>query len=289
MENHNWSDILGNAHAPYINKTLLPQASYTSQYYNPTGIHPSLPNYLWLEAGTNCFPDTGCIRDDGNPATHSTRSTLHLTDLLRRAGISWKAYEENIDGGSCPLGGHNFLQLAAENGVPWTSGNLYAAKHDPFVYFDDVTGNQSSASVYCTSHIRPFTQFASDLTHNRVAVYNFITPNLCDDMHSACPVFSNKVTQGDSWLGRVVPRIQRSRAYQHGGVIFITWDEGNGGDGPIGLLVLSPDAKGHAYANRIRYTHSSTLRTIEEIFGVHPLLGGSAHAADLRDLFRHFP
>ena len=53
MENHNWSDIKGNASAPYINTTLLPQASYAQQYYNPPGIHPSLPNYLWLEAGTN--------------------------------------------------------------------------------------------------------------------------------------------------------------------------------------------------------------------------------------------
>src|SRR5947207_13406797 len=53
MENHNWSQFRGAANAPYINNTLLPQASHAEQYYNPPSLHPSLPNYLWLEAGTN--------------------------------------------------------------------------------------------------------------------------------------------------------------------------------------------------------------------------------------------
>ncbi len=53
IENKNLSDIKGNPSAPYINDTLLPMSSYAEQYYNPPGIHPSLPNYLWLEAGDN--------------------------------------------------------------------------------------------------------------------------------------------------------------------------------------------------------------------------------------------
>src|SRR5215831_14116288 len=59
MENHNWTggarnaNIKGNKYAPYINNTPLPMASHAEQYFNPPGIHPSLPNYLWLEAGTN--------------------------------------------------------------------------------------------------------------------------------------------------------------------------------------------------------------------------------------------
>jgi hypothetical protein len=32
MENHNWSDIYDNSSAPFINKSLLPQASYATQY-----------------------------------------------------------------------------------------------------------------------------------------------------------------------------------------------------------------------------------------------------------------
>ena len=55
------------------------------------------------------------------------------------------------------------------------------------------------------------------------------------------------------------------------------------------MVVLSPAARGHGYSNTIPYTHSSLLRTLEEIFGVRPLLGGAANATDLGDLFRTFP
>jgi hypothetical protein len=73
MENHNWTgdgkrDIKGNPAAPYIIKTLLPTSSYANQYYNPPNNHPSLPNYLWLEAGTNFG-----IRNDGPPSLSAGR------------------------------------------------------------------------------------------------------------------------------------------------------------------------------------------------------------------------
>lgn len=290
MENHDWSSIQGNKAAPYINHTLLPRASYATQYYNPPGNHPSLPNYLWLEAGTNCFADTGCITNDGPPKDNSTTSKRHLVTLLGHAHISWRAYEEGISGTSCPLTSSTTLQVGAENGLPGTgASNLYAAKHDPFVYFDNVTGHMNPNSPICIHHIRPLTQLAGDLKHHRTARYSFITPDVCNDMHSSCPFYSDPVKQGDAWLSHVIPGIMASRAYKRGGAIFITWDEGEGGDGPIGMIVLSPDAKGHGYHNAIHYTHSSTLRTIEEIFHVRPFLGGAAHAADLRNLFRRFP
>src|SRR2546423_4705497 len=53
LENHDWSTIIGAAECPYINNTLLPMSSYCRQYYNPPALHPSQPNYIWLEAGTN--------------------------------------------------------------------------------------------------------------------------------------------------------------------------------------------------------------------------------------------
>jgi hypothetical protein len=289
MENHNWSSIVGSSHAPYINQTLLPRSSYATQYYNPPGNHPSLPNYLWLEAGTNCFPGPGCIHSDRGPTHYRIHSTKHLTALMSRAGISWRNYSENISGSSCPLSPHDVLAVAAENGVPGTASDLYAPRHDPFVYFADNTDNFSAHSHTCIDHVRPFGEFGHDLADDRVAQYNFITPNLCDDMHSGCPLLSNRVAQGDKWLSRVIPAIQRSHAYRNGGVIFITWDEASSGDGPIGMIVLSPDAKGHGYHNALHYTHSSTLRTVEEIFDLHPMLGDAAHAIDLRDLFRRFP
>src|SRR6266446_1703441 len=79
MENHNWSQIKGNSSAPYINNTLLPMASHAEQYFNPPGIHPSLPNYLWLEAGDNF----GILNDDGPDVNHQATPDHDLPlDLL---------------------------------------------------------------------------------------------------------------------------------------------------------------------------------------------------------------
>ena len=279
MENHNWTgngsaDIYGNTAAPYINYTLLPQASYARDYNNPPGNHPSLPNYLWLEAGSNLG-----VTADGSPYTYHQSTTDHLTTLLEKAGISWRAYEEDITGTVCPL---------SPEGSKDSNGNqLYQPRHDPFVYFDDQTNNLSSTSAKCISHMRPFSQLDTDLANNTVARYNFITPNLCDDMHDTCG--GNPIAHGDTWLKDHVPAILNSTAYKDGGLLIITWDEAAKGDGPIGMIVLSPYAKGNHYNNSIYYTHSSTLRTLQEIFGVYPYIRNASTANDLRDLFSVFP
>lgn len=264
MENHNWSSIQGSSDAPYINGTLLPMASYCKQYYNPPGVHPSEPNYLWLEAGTNFG-----ITDDNDPVSNHQNTTNHLVTLLKNAGISWKTYQEDISGQYVPL----------------TSTNNYAPKHNPFVFFDDVTGTNNVNDAYGIAHIRPYSELAGDLASNTVARYNFITPNLCDDMHDSCRPLKNPVRQGDNWLASEVPKILSSPAYTNGGALFITWDEAATGDGPIGMIVLSALGRGGAYFNSIHYTHSSMLRTVQEIFGVGPLLGDAAYATDLSDLF----
>src|SRR5664280_949276 len=98
LENHNWSDFKGSADAPFINGTLLPMASYCEQYYNPPGLHPSEPNYLWLEAGTNFG-----VFDDNDPCINHQNTTRHLVTLLDNAGISWKTYQEDISGACVPL------------------------------------------------------------------------------------------------------------------------------------------------------------------------------------------
>src|SRR5204862_220977 len=264
MENKNWVQILGSSSAPYINNTLLPMASHAELYFNPPLVHPSLPNYLWLEAGVNF----GVFNDDPPSANHQS-TTEHLVTLLQKSGISWKTYQEDISGADCPL----------------VSNGLYAVKHNPFVYFDDVTNDQDPNSANCIGHVPPSSERATDLANNTVAQYNFITPNECNDMHDGCAPLNDPMRQGDTWLSQNLPAILNSAAYRSGGAVFVTWDEGEFSDGPIGMIVVSPFAKGNGYQNFIRYTHGSTLRTFQEIFGVGPFLrdlrchrlGGGAH------------
>jgi phosphatidylinositol-3-phosphatase len=279
MENRNWTgdgnlDIKGNPSAPYINKTLIPIGSHAEQYYNPPNLHPSLPNYLWLEAGTNFG-----ILNDNNPSQNHQSTKEHLVTLLKAAGISWKAYEEDITGKVCPL---------VDAGPIDPDGNpLYAVRHEPFCYFDDVTNDLDSHSAYCIAHVRPYEELADDLKNGTLARYNWITPNLCDDMHDVCN--GDPVAHGDTWLSKNVPAILNSTVFKKGGALFIVWDEANLEDGPIPMIVISQFAKGKGYSNSIHYTHGSTLRTFEEIFGVKPLLRDAAKEKDLSDLFTVFP
>src|SRR5260370_3132118 len=69
MENHNFTQpipasspqqILANPAAPFINSLITPgnanaaQVSYATAYYNAgMHVHPSEPNYVWAEAGTD--------------------------------------------------------------------------------------------------------------------------------------------------------------------------------------------------------------------------------------------
>jgi len=264
LENHNWGDIVGNTNAPYINDVLLPQASHCEQYYNPAGRHPSIRNYIWLEAGT----DFG-ITSNVLPATAHQSTTNHLVAQLQAAGISWKTYQEDIDGLKVPL----------------SDVYGYVVRHNPFMYFDDVTGTNNPNYAYGISHVRPYGELDYDLVSGHVARYNFITPNLCDDGHDACAPLQNRMAQTDAWLSTEIPKILASSAYAHNGAIFITWDEGVGGDGPVGLIALSPLARGNGYASNIHYTHSSLLRSIQEVFGVGPILNDATNATNLSDLF----
>jgi hypothetical protein len=269
MENHDWSTIVGNPSAPYINGTLLPQAAHAERYTSPRNIHPSEPNYIWLEAGDNL-----AITDDDDPTVNFRTTRSHLTRQMDDAGISWKAYEEDIDPGLCPV----------------ASSGLYAAKHDPFVFFDDVTDARDAHSAHCLAHVRPHAELAGDLASGNVARYTFITPNLCNDMHTSGGCGNgDTVANGDAWLARELPLIQASKAYADGGVILVTWDESEGGDDtPIGLLALSPVAK-PGYAGMVPYTHSSLLRTVQNIFSLRPLLRDAANATALDDLFASTP
>ena len=169
------------------------------------------------------------------------------------------------------------------------------------MYFSDVAGNPPHLnSAECISHVRPYYRLATDLADQTSARFNFITPNRCHDGHehiSPCDTTepANNTLRGDTWLKQNVPLITQSQEYKAGGALIIVWDEaedsGQFSDGPIPFLLLSPFAEGSGragYSNSIHYDHSSTLKTLEEIFHVSPLLGAAAdpQTNDLSDFFK---
>ncbi len=265
MENHNASDIFGNPAAPFINQ-LASQNAIARGYHDPF-VHPSEPNYLWMVAGENFG-----ILDDNDPSSHSIASTSHLADQLELAGISWKAYEESM-GSPCGLVSHG----------------RYAAKHDPFVFFNDINGwdgSEFQPSQRCNDHVVDYSQLDADIAANALPRYVFITPNLDDDMHDGT------IQQGDQWLATELPKLLGLDAFNNGGAIFLLWDEGSGsldpGDDPP-FLAISPNAK-PGFVSSTDYDTSSFLKTVQTLFALQPLpCAAPAAAADaepMADMFQ---
>ena len=96
------------------------------------------------------------------------------------------------------------------------------------------------------------------------------------------------IAAGDAWLSREVAEDPRLRAYKQGGALFVTFNE-SAGIGRAHRLHRPLAARQEGLREPDPYTHSSMLRSLQEIFGVAPLLGDAANAANLSDLFRSFP
>jgi len=272
-ENSNWQEILNNPKAPFINQTLLKKGAF-AQNYRSTPIElgpmrPSEPNYILIQAGKAAFSDHIFTTNDDPSAVNSTASHDHLTYLIDQNNLSWKSYQEDITGQDCPI----------------KKIKKYTPKHNPFVFFQDVSGNPpSTQNSYCLSHIRPLAELYADLSSGNLANYTFISPNLNNNMHDGT------ITQADAWLSKVISAITSSEIYKKDSVIFITWDESGGRsyeNNPIGLIIISPYVR-PGFSDARDYTHASLLKTIQEIFHLSPLLGISADekTLDLSDFFQ---
>ncbi len=357
LENHNWTQpdngpsaplqqIYKSPDAPFINSLadgtasatidgkkvdISKQVAYAAAYHNVlatesgqnTHIHPSEPNYIWAEAGSNLgvFNDN----DPYSPKGQTVQDTnQHLCALLMKAGKTWKSYQEDIDLAqngdgqltnvllpkdrwTVPL--VSFAGVFAPGSTNAYNGSdryAYGAKHNPMAFFVDTNGDAiTTVTNPLTSHYEPLQQLFVDLKNHDVADYNWITPDLYNDMHTALPGGYKGLThdaanirQGDDFLRAIVPMIMASKAYQDGGAIVIWCDEtepehhGENADDfahTIPEIIISPlahpNVNGRPYASPVNMSHSSDLRTWQEIFHVGPYLLDAANVQDLSDLF----
>ncbi len=124
-----------------------------------------------------------------------------------------------------------------------TTDDQYVAKHNPFPWFHSLLDTRD-----CAKRVVPLAKnLLADLKSAKTTpAYSFITPNNCSDAHDATCVGdnlsggSNALTgakktptdhQGglkaaDIFLRQVIPAIMSSPAYQEGGLIDVTFDEG---------------------------------------------------------------
>jgi hypothetical protein len=167
------------------------------------------------------------IADDG----YHVLPSQDIGDQLTVSGVPWRAYMEGM-GPDCRQ-----------------SSGGYAVKHDPFAYY----GGRCPASVV------PLSQLSADLAAPSAPRFLWITPDLCHDMHDCASA------TGDSWLQRTVPGLLASPAMSNG-VVFITWDENDGG-GTNQVLTLVLGAK-RPDSPASPYSHPALLATVEDLLGV---------------------
>lgn len=253
FENENENDVIVPSNPNFY---ALAQSEGTAAAYI-SSTHPSLPNYIMMTSGA-----TNGITNDNDPGDNTPiAGHANVADQLDAAGIPWRGYMESM-GDPCGM----------------VSTDLYAAHHDPFVYY----ATMSSDAARCDQHIVDYdANFDHDLASGAYR-YMWVTPNMCDDMHNCSS------SDADAWLGTIIPKIQASDAYKKGGAIFILFDEGYlrfaGGGADLPTIVASPNLVSPGYVAETTFDHRSYLATVEDIFGM-PRLSTTVDAVPMSEFF----
>jgi phosphatidylinositol-3-phosphatase len=167
LENHAYSDVIGNASAPYINSLKSAGANFTNSH---AVAHPSQPNYLALFEG-----DTQNLSDNSCP--HAFFAPNLATGLLM-SGQSFLGYSESMP----------------SNGYTGCGSGNYVRRHNPWVNYINVP-----ASVNLT-----FEAFPAD--YGELPTVAYVVPDLCHDMHDCSVATGDAWLQGNldryvQWAG----------------------------------------------------------------------------------------
>ncbi|MEY2553113.1 MAG: phosphatidylinositol-3-phosphatase, partial [Ilumatobacteraceae bacterium] len=140
FENQRYSSVIGSTAAPYL-------TGLAAECGNAKGMvaetHPSLPNYLWMSAGSSKG-----VTDDGPPSAHPLKGPTIFSVIG-----NWRSLHESMP----------------SNCLKSNSGG-YAVRHNPAAYFIDLPS--------CAVRDVPLTA-----TPDLSAKFTMIVPNLCHSMH----------------------------------------------------------------------------------------------------------
>ncbi len=146
-ENRSYSNVIGNASAPYINSLAAGGASMTQSFAE---VHPSEPNYLALFAGS-----TLGVKENSCPV--NAGATPNLGAQLLASGRTFIGFAES---------------LPAVGSLVCSSAK-YARKHAPWVNFTNIPRTNSL----------PFSAFPPPQNYAGLPTLSFVIPNVDNDMH----------------------------------------------------------------------------------------------------------
>ena len=251
-------------------------------------------------------------------ATNTSGKTI--ADQLAEIGGTWKSYQESLGtqgadnvnyGDGFYNNNTNFSLIVPAQTPPLTSAGivaLYAAKHNPFVYFRSIQEGYEPGSDL--SNVVDFTGqngLYADLRAGAVPTFSLIAPNQCNDQHGRgnagpfCAFDPNDngtqaglnpalMQRGDIALREIVTAIKASPVWKQGRNAIVTvWDENDYSVAPNVnrvLVIVDTNYGSHGVQSAVAYNHFSLLKSIEGGLGL-PCLN---HACDssvnvMTDLF----
>src|SRR3954464_5533170 len=301
-ENESASTTFGpGSPATYLN-SLRSNGVFLPNYYGVG--HVSLDNYIAMASGQPPQPLSAsdcqsvslwtCVQ-----AQSVLSSGRNLADQLEAAGLSWKSYQDGTDT-PCFHAPYVAGDTSPDpyQGHSTTGAKNYADRHNPFIYFPGVIGDQAR----CDAHQRPFAELATDISNGTLPAFSFITPDTCHDGHDnpCAGQTTGGLAAADPWLSPTLPPLLNYLAANNG-LLVINFDEGStpsasaalatpsdfsctscvslGAGGRTGAVLISPRLPQGATVST-GYDHYSLLRTIEDTFGIseHLNLAGVATA-----------
>jgi acid phosphatase len=245
-ENHSYNEIIGTSAMPYLSG-LAAKYGLATQYYANT--HPSIGNYFELTAGQTVTGDDAYARP------------VMVDNIVREliaSGKTWKGYAESLPS------------------VGYIGGDVYPYKrgHFPVSYFSDVVNSGTEVN-----NLVPFTQFATDLANNQLPEFSLVVPNLLNDAHDGT------LTQADTWLQTYIDPLLQNVAFQQGGLLIITFDEGDmadltNGGGHVVTVLIGPNVK-PAFQSTSFYQHQNTLSLVCSTLGIATCPGQASGASNM--------
>lgn len=251
--------------APYLSKTLAAEGALLRQYHGTA--HISTGNYIALFSGQSVTLDTawGCgiysdmvlsgMADMGQaigtgcvyPASIKT-----FPEQLAAVKLTWKGYMEDLGNdpsraratcGNPTLNTRDRTQTSRPPSVALPNGDMYAARHNPFIFFHSIVDTPA-----CDSNVVNLNQLENDLKAiDTTANFTWITPGMCHGGHDT-PCRNGEpggLASADAFLQKWVPLIKASPAFKRDGLLIITFDQGAPSD-----PVLSPGGDKLTYVFR---------------------------------------
>ena len=227
-ENHTSTQV--KAQMPYL---VSLQKTYGLTTHYTAATHPSLPNYLEIAGGS-----TFGVTDDKSPSSHPIKGTSVFGAALAR-GKSARTYSEAMTS-NCQTSSHG----------------LYAARHNPWVYFVD-------ERAACRQNDVPLTALTRDINSGTLPNVGMLTPNLCNDAHNC------SLRTADAFLKLWFPRLMGGPDYKSGKLsIVVTFDEGVGSNQTISAAVINPSV--HRQIVGTALNHAGLSRWLYQLSGSKP-------------------